>query len=70
MVEKEGSEVIWLNLMIVGTTEVGKTSILVRHTRKKFDNEQITTIGSAFIQSEYQNTTGHKCRFKIWDTAG
>ena len=49
MVEKEGSEVIWLNLMIVGTTEVGKTSILVRHTRKKFDNEQITTIGSAFI---------------------
>ena len=56
--------------MIIGSASVGKTSILVRHTRKKFDNAYIATIGSAFIQSEYQNPTAHKCKFKIWDTAG
>ena len=70
MAQATKAEVVWLNLMIIGSASVGKTSILMRHTRKKFDNAYIATIGSAFIQSEYQNPTPHKCKFKIWDTAG
>ena len=38
MAESTSAEVVWLNLMIIGSESVGKTSILVRHTRKKFDN--------------------------------
>ena len=53
MVESAKAEVVWLNLMIIGSNSVGKTSILVRHTRKKFDTAYIATIGVAFIQSEY-----------------
>ena len=70
MAKATSGEVVWLNLLIIGTAKVGKTSILVQHTRKKFDNRYIETIGSAYIQSEYQNPTPHKCKFKIWDTAG
>ena len=56
MVENK-SELIWLNLMIIGNHDVGKTSVLVRHTRKKFDNNQTATIGAAFISSDYRNDT-------------
>ena len=56
--------------MLIGTSAVGKTAIMVRHTRKKFDNKYISTIGTAFISTEFQNPTPHRCKFKIWDTAG
>jgi len=64
------ADVIWLNLMLIGSPTVGKTSVIVRHTRKKFDRDQISTACVDFIRCEYTNSTGHKCRFKIWDTAG
>ena len=42
-----------LNLILVGNSRVGKTSILVKHFKKQFDSKQIETVGVEFIAVPY-----------------
>ena len=59
-----------LNLMIIGNSSVGKTSLMSMHVRKKFNMEVNSTSGVDFLQAKYISKDGSVCRFKIWDTGG
>ena len=59
-----------INLLIIGDTSVGKTSILKRYVNKKFDPNKMSTSGVDFMMVKYQSENGEDCRVKIWDTAG
>jgi len=56
-------------LVLLGQVAVGKTSIVRRRTKNKFDNYSESTIGAAFsTYSSYYNN--QLIKFEIWDTAG
>ena len=56
-------------LIIVGDSIVGKTSILVQYTENKFNDNTISTAGiDYYIKTE--NINGNPLQVKIWDTAG
>jgi len=56
-------------LIIVGDSIVGKTSILVQYTENKFNDNTISTAGiDYYIKTE--NLNGTPVQIKIWDTAG
>ena len=56
-------------LVLLGQVAVGKTSIVRRRIKNKFDSYSESTIGAAF--STYSSYYGNKLvRFEIWDTAG
>jgi small GTP-binding protein len=56
-------------LIIVGDSIVGKTSILVQYTENKFNDNIISTVGiDYYLKTE--NINGSNVQVKIWDTAG
>ena len=56
-------------LMIIGDSLVGKTSLLYRYQENKFMNNYLATVGIDFFTKE-EIFDGKKVRIKIWDTAG
>jgi Ras-related protein Rab-5C len=56
-------------VVLIGDTQVGKTSILKRVTRKKFTNNYVPTVGAAYATHHLQadNAT---LSLQAWDTAG
>lgn len=56
-------------LMIMGDSMVGKTSLLYRYQENKFMNNYLATVGIDFFTKE-EIFDGKKVRIKIWDTAG
>ena len=58
-----------LPLMLLGDSQVGKSSLLLRLTGNQFNDSQLTTVGKeSYI---YQvNLHGYNLKMKIWDTAG
>jgi len=58
-----------MRILIVGNTDVGKTSLLVRFNEDKFVRNQRTTIGVDYKAREMFIGTV-KCKLQIWDTAG
>lgn len=59
---------IW-KVVLVGDSGVGKTNLLSRFTRNKFNAESKTTIGVEFATRNVQ-IRGKTVRAQIWDTAG
>lgn len=56
-------------IVVIGDSNVGKTSIILRYTRGFYEENYCTTIGTGFFLKmlpEYGENKG----FKIWDTAG
>eukprot|EP00606_Chrysophyceae_sp_TOSAG23-5_P001319 GSChrysophyteH2.ASY1.ANO1.1595.1 assembled CDS len=58
-----------MRVLIVGSTDVGKTSLLVRFNEDKFVNNQRTTIGVDYKAKEVDVGNEH-VKMQIWDTAG
>ena len=56
-------------LLIVGDSTVGKTSILSRYTSGTFNANYLATVGLDFFKKE-EIFDGKTIRIKIWDTAG
>ena len=58
-----------LPLMLLGDTQVGKTSMIFNLIGNEFNDSQLTTVGKeSYI---YQtNIKGYDLKIKIWDTAG
>jgi len=58
-----------LKFVILGEGRVGKTSILSKYFKKKFNEGEKSTVNPAFYQKTV-NYQGKKVQLKFWDTAG
>jgi len=56
-------------LLIIGDSTVGKTSILSRYTNGEFNPHYLATVGLDFFKKD-EIFDGKTIRIKIWDTAG
>ena len=58
-----------LKILIVGDSNVGKTSILLKYIDGKYPDEHVSTIG---VENKIKNFEykGFKVRLQIWDTVG
>jgi small GTP-binding protein len=56
-------------LLIIGDSTVGKTSMLTRYVEDKFSSQFLATAGIDFFTKD-ETLSGKKIRIKIWDTAG
>jgi len=55
----------------LGDSNVGKSSLVLRFVKNQFNDDQVTTVGAAFLQSPVQlDDSNEKIQFGIWDTAG
>ena len=58
-----------LPLMLLGDSQVGKSSLLLRLTGNQFNDSQLTTVGKESYIMQV-NLHGYELKMKIWDTAG
>ena len=56
-------------LVILGATDVGKTSLAVRYCNNEFLAQTATTIGASFLIKKLA-LDGKRLTLQIWDTAG
>ena len=57
-------------IVILGSSGVGKSSILNRYVKKEFIEIINSTIGVDFMKTDVELEGGTKKKFTIWDTAG
>eukprot|EP00321_Phaeocystis_globosa_P013137 CAMPEP_0118828416 /NCGR_PEP_ID=MMETSP1162-20130426/18423_1 /TAXON_ID=33656 /ORGANISM="Phaeocystis Sp, Strain CCMP2710" /LENGTH=202 /DNA_ID=CAMNT_0006759405 /DNA_START=37 /DNA_END=645 /DNA_ORIENTATION=- len=58
-------------LVLLGDSNVGKSSLVLRFVKNQFNSDQVTTVGAAFLQCPVpQEDSDDKIQFGIWDTAG
>ena len=61
-------------VLIIGDSNVGKTSILFRYVFNKFDEQNMPTLGAGFKTKEvYFTDEGQnqgRMKLNLWDTAG
>jgi len=62
-------DVVKVKLVLLGDTQVGKSSIVIRFEKNEFDQYRYPTIGATFLTQKVQ-LQEHTVRFQIWDTAG
>lgn len=58
-----------VRVVLIGDSQVGKTSLIQRFVRSSFEKQQRSTIGAVFHTYE-QNYNGTDVVMQIWDTAG
>ena len=58
-----------IKILTLGDTSVGKSSIVLRFTEEKFDDNQFSTIGIDF-KTKYIKRGDSSVKVLIWDTAG
>ena len=56
-------------ILLIGESNVGKTSIILRYTENKFDPSGISTCG-VDLKNKFVSYNNTKIRLDIWDTAG
>ncbi|KAK8853932.1 GTP-binding protein of the rab [Tritrichomonas musculus] len=56
-------------VVLIGSSSVGKTSIVIRFSKNVFTGGQESTIGAAFISRDIQTEQG-SVSLHVWDTAG
>ena len=58
-----------LKILLIGDSQVGKTSLLLKYTEHIFPEEHITTIGVEY-KDKFVIKDNYNIRLQIWDTAG
>ncbi len=58
-----------IRLMLIGDSNVGKTSIIKRYCKNQFSPSYISTVGIDF-ETKYLRLNGKIINLQIWDTAG
>jgi len=69
MTQKNSRKDIKLKLLIIGDSNVGKTSMLLNYTDNYFPESHLATIGVEYKVKEIE-TEKYKIVLQIWDTAG
>lgn len=59
-----------LKLIIIGSSNTGKTCIVLRYTDDTFTDTFLTTVGVDFKVKETVDDIGKPVRLQVWDTAG
>ena len=60
-----------MQVIILGDSQVGKTSILSAiENKKQFDSNHISTMGVDFKLVKWIDPKGEEVTVKMWDTAG
>jgi small GTP-binding protein len=60
---------ITFKILMIGDSNVGKSSILLKYTHDNFNNEHLTTIGLDF-HVKYLKLNDKNIKLQLWDTAG
>ena len=69
MAEESKIEYITFKTLLLGDSEVGKTSFILRFCEDKFEENSLTTIGLD-TKKKYIKVDDQKIQLVIWDTAG
>lgn len=56
-------------IVLLGEGRVGKTSIVVRYVKQKYDARMESTLQASFLKKQIQ-VDGNTIQLNIWDTAG
>ena len=65
----EENEIIKIKVMLLGESQIGKTSIIQRYVKNNFNLSYITTVGIDF-QLKTLEINNKTVKLQIWDTAG
>jgi len=57
-------------VVTLGSSGVGKTSIVLRHVRGEYSDSTVSTIGASFLVKNMELPSKERLRLEIWDTAG
>ena len=57
-------------ILLLGDTQVGKSSFLMRYIDNTFQESYLSTVGLDFKVKNVQLDDGNTYRVQIWDTAG
>jgi small GTP-binding protein len=69
MTEGGKKERIILKIIVLGSSNVGKSSLIKRFTTGKFTDNRVATVGSDFM-TKIIDMMGMDVVLQIWDTAG
>ena len=58
-----------IRILMIGDSNVGKTSLVVRYDEDTFSTKFMTTIGVDY-RDKFVNVDGQQVKVQIWDTAG
>jgi small GTP-binding protein len=61
---------VFFNIILVGDSAVGKTTIIHQYLQEEFLSEPETTIGYEYKFKTFFNIYPYKLRIKIWDVPG
>ena len=64
------SDSLFVKILVVGDSGVGKTSILSQYCYNKFDTAVNPTVGCDFCLKVLTNFQGKSLRLQLWDIAG
>ena len=57
-------------IVLLGSSNVGKTCIATRYKEGKFTSEHKATVGAAYFQKNFGFPDGSQLKLHIWDTGG
>lgn len=68
--EKEIKKTLEAKVVLLGDTNVGKSSIAQRFCKNIFGNKHVATIGGAYLQQRVVLDNGEIMKLHLWDTGG
>eukprot|EP01133_Synstelium_polycarpum_P002473 gene2473-2813_t len=66
---KQPQQVLPIKLVVIGPSNAGKTSLVVRLVKDTYQNEQAATVGAMFL-NKFFSFDKYVIKFELWDTAG